>query len=172
MVEVLVKAAGELTPEESAQMDETSRLAYAGQQVEDLGWSDSEWFVLGKLDGQVVSMVGVLKRKVMIGEQPVIISGVGSVATHPDFQRRGCAGLLMEQAAVFMRDTLRVPFGLLVCADEKLHYYDKFGWRPLIAPMYFDFQGGKRLFEGPVMILLLTEQPWPQGDVDLQGGPW
>ena len=172
MLNVIVKAAAELSPEESAQSSETGRLAFAGEPSEDLGWVRSEWLVLGKLDGRVVSQAGILKREILVGGQPVTVGGVGGVSTHPEFQQRGFAEQVMRRAEVFMRDTLHAQFGLLVCAPKRVPYYSKFGWQEMTAPMYFDFSGEKRRFLERVMVLPLDGSPWPQGDVDLQGGPW
>ena len=172
MFEVMVKAAAELSPVESAQVEEVGGLAFSGDSMEDLGWSRAEWFVLGKLDGRVVSQAGILKRGILTGGQPVMVGGVGGVATHPDFQRQGYAGEVMKAAGIFMREKLGAAFGLLVCSEKRVPYYAKFGWQPMTAPMYFAFRGGKRRFHDPVMILPLLQNEWPQGDVDLQGGPW
>lgn len=172
MFEVALKRAADLSKEEDAQVDSASGLAFAGESSDDLGWSDCEWFALGVLDGQIVSVVGILYREVLVGEQKVAVGGIGGVATHPDYQQRGYAGQLLERSAQFLREELKVPFGLLVCAPKRIHYYGRFGWQVMNAPMYFIHKEERRLFEGPVMILPLGEAEWPGGDVDLQGGPW
>jgi GNAT superfamily N-acetyltransferase len=100
------------------------------------------------------------------------VAGIGGVATHPDYQRRGLAGTLMQRAAEYMQDELRVPFGLLVCSDLRVDYYAKLGWQLLKAPVLFDRHGKKDTFEGNVMVLPLAGILWPEGTVDLCGTPW
>jgi len=172
MFEILVKRSEDLTAEEDAQLDETSQLAFAGSGAEDLCWSNSEWFLLGKFAGRVVSIVGILYREIRVGDGVVIVGGVGGVATHPEFQRRGFAGMLMQRAGALMGDEGKVSFGLLNCAPERMRFYGSFGWQPLQASMFFYCHGERRLYNGPVMILPISGEPWPDGEVDLMGGPW
>lgn len=172
MLEILVKRAEDLSQEENTQLDETSNLAFAGLGSEDLCWSDSEWFVLGKLDGRIVSIVGILFRDIRVGDAMVSICGVGGVATHPDYQRQGFAGKLMQRAGEFMKNERKAAFGLLVCESKRIPFYGGFGWQPINSSMFFECRGEHRRYEGPVMVLMLSDQPWPEGDVDLQGGPW
>jgi GNAT superfamily N-acetyltransferase len=172
MLEVTVKRAEDVAAEESQALDEASRLAYAGDGAEDLCWSDSQWFVLGKLDGRVVSLVGILERTILVGDREVLVGGVGGVATHPEYQRRGYAGELMRRTGDFMRDTLGLPYGLLNCSPHRVPFYGSFGWEEMTAPMYFHCRGQRMLMDGPVMILRISGEAWPKGDVDLRGGPW
>lgn len=172
MFEILIKRAEELTTDENNQLDVASSLAFAGSGAEDLCWSDSEWFVLGKVDGQIVSIVGILYRKIRVGETIILVGGIGGVATHPDFQRRGYAGKLVQRAGEFMLNEVKAPFGLLICEPKRMPFYDSFGWQPVQAPMFFHCRGERRLYEGPVMFLTLSGGSWPDGELDLLGGPW
>jgi hypothetical protein len=172
MYTIEIKPAAELTEEEHTQMAEIDRLAFAGQPGEDLEWSDSDWVVLGRMDGRLVSQLGIVCRNVRVGDTVVPVGGVGGVATHPDFVRRGFAGQNLTLTTDFLRDRLGVQFGLLICAPERTAYYGKFGWLSMTAPMYFEFKGGQRLFDAPVMILPLGSACWPDGAVDLCGKPW
>ncbi len=196
MFEIYIKPIDALTPEENAQVDEASSLAYAApdggmggpapdgvpapqakpeaepEDSDDVEWANPFWWVLGRLDGRIVSLVGVLTRQIQAGGQAIMVAGVGGVATHPDFQRRGLAGELMQRAAVLMRDELRVPFGMLVCSDHRVHYYAKFGWQLIKSPVLFERHGKQDVFEGNVMVLPLAGIPWPEGTVDICGKPW
>lgn len=172
MLDVIIKAAADLTEEERRQVDETSALAYAGDDAEDKGWSDSQWMVLGKLNGQVVSLAGLLVREVKVGQQVVKVGGVGGVATHPRFQNRGFAAQVLRRAAEYLRDVLGASFGLLVCSPMRVSYYARAGWQPMTAELFFEQLGARRRFEGPAMVLRLSDATWPDGVVDLCGGPW
>lgn len=178
MFEISIKPVTKLTAEENSQTDEVDHLAFSApdgglpDQNVDIEWSDPNWLILGRLDGRIVSLVCVLYREVQINQQVIPVGGVGGVATHPDFQRRGLAGQLMERTATFLHDELEVPFGLLVCSDLRVHYYQKFGWQLVEDPMVFDWRGIKRVFNENTMILPLGSQSWPRGTVDLRGKPW
>jgi GNAT superfamily N-acetyltransferase len=178
MLVITIKRAADLNAEEDARIDEVAHLAFSSPdgglsaQGQDIEWADSDWLTLGRLDGEIVCLAGVLYREVLVNQQVIPVGAVGGVATHPDYQRRGLAGQLMERLTSFLRDELKVPFGLLVCSDLRVHYYNKFGWRLLEDPMLFDWHGTKRVFTENTMALPLGDQPWPRGIVDVCGKPW
>ncbi len=177
MLEIIVKRDADLTAEESAQVDLVDHLAFSGmddgvEDLESIEWSSAEWVVLGLQDGKIVSLLNLLYREVRVGDQVIPVAGVGGVCTHPDWQRHGFAGEVLERATAFMRDEMNVPFGLLVCSSAREQYYAKFGWRTIRDPMLFDQQGVKRVFPDKTMILPLTGRSWPAGTVDLCGNPW
>lgn len=182
MFEITIHADADLNADDSAQVEDMSRIAFGPPLIgppeppDLLGieWAGSQWNVIGRWNGRIVSVVGLLTREVAVGpqRQGVWVGGVGGVCTHPDFQRRGFSGQLLERAADYMRADLRVPFGLLVCGPHREHFYASHGWRTVTAPMMFDLRGAKQTFPDLTMILPLTKQPWPEGVVDLCGKPW
>jgi GNAT superfamily N-acetyltransferase len=178
MFEIVYKPVTQLTAEENTQADEVDHLAFSApdgglpDQNADIEWADPGWLILGRLDGRIVSLVCVLYREVDVNRQVIPVGGVGGVATHPDYQRRGLAGQLMERTAIFLREELKVPFGLLVCSDLRVHYYQKFGWQLIQDPMLFEWHGTRRAFSENTMVLPLGSRPWPRGTVDLRGKPW
>jgi len=143
-------------------------------EVDDLVWSDEDWYVLVKLDGQVVGHVGIVERTGTVNGQPVRLGGIGGVATSPEYRRQGFARSTMETAATFMRDELRVEFGLLICGNKMRSYYGKLGWQPVEGPLTFDQPKGKITFDDStkIMILPCNKHDWPQGVIDLCGPPW
>ena len=172
MLEITIKPADELSESEKSDIERISSETFALEEPNDIEWSNSDWHLLGKIDGRVVSDVGVLVRDVLVGQQIVRLGGVGGVATRPVFQRRGFAGQLMQAANVFMRDQLDLPFGLLVCGSERIPYYAQFGWQAVAAPLFIHQHGARVPFDAPVMIISLSGEAWPDGEIDLQGKPW
>jgi len=51
-----------------------------------------------KVDGQVVSHVGVYRQTIVCDEMEVPVASLGSVCTHPDYRGRGLAGELADLA--------------------------------------------------------------------------
>jgi predicted N-acetyltransferase YhbS len=137
-------------------------------------WAEDDWSVLVRLDGQVVSHVGIVERIGTVNGQPVKLGGIGGVATRVEYQRRGLAQAAMEKAAEFMRDGLGVEFGLLICGKPMISYYSKLGWQVVEGPMMFDQARGKVTFDDStkIMILPCNKHDWPQGVIDLCGPPW
>jgi predicted acetyltransferase len=128
--------------------------------------------VVVKLDGIIVSQVGIVERTGMVDGKPVKLGGVGGVATYPNLQRNGLASAAMHMAAGFMMDSLKVDFGLLVCAREKEPFYRRLGWQEVTGPLVFDQPQGKVTFHDVIMILPCVQQDWPPGIIDLCGLPW
>jgi len=169
-LEILIKPVDELTPEEKSRTAEIDRLCFEGQDM-GIEWSPTDWIVMGLLDGVIVSQIFLLTREVDVAGQKILVGGLGGVATHPEYRRRGCAGLLLQASERFFR-SLSLPFGILVCAEEKKDYYAGFGWVEIANKTIFQNRGKDQVMEGVMMVLPLTDQPWPQGVLNLNGKPW
>lgn len=141
-------------------------------------WTEeSGWHVyvsVGEIEGdaKVVSALDLYYREAFAGGQRVILGGVGGVATLPEEQRKGYAGLALREAARFMCLDMGVDFGLLVCADEKVPYYGKFGWQLVPGPLKFTQSYGETTVKWPVMVLPCKDDAWSPGLIDLCGKPW
>jgi GNAT superfamily N-acetyltransferase len=171
LFQVIIRHSVDLNENENREIEEVDRLAFAGEE-DDIEWSSSEWYVLGKKTGRIVSLVGILKRGIRVGEIALEVGGVGGFATHPDHQRHGFGSAVLKRAAEFMRDDLQVEFGLLVCGQDMIAYYGKHGWQIAEAEMVFTSQGIKHVFHDIIMVLPLGERAWPKGMIDLCGKPW
>ena len=108
----------------------------------------------------------------MIGSRTNRIAGVGGVATDPEWQRQGFALQILQEAEKFMRDDIRVAFGLLICDKEIKSYYTSCGWINVAQSLRYSQAGQSRVLNTCVMILPLTNQVWPSGEIDLCGPPW
>jgi predicted acetyltransferase len=127
---------------------------------------------LGFLDDRLVSQVCLHKREILVGEEPVRVAGVGGVATHPAFVRRGFASQVLRDCVPWMRDELAVPFGLLLCAEELKSFYARCGWQEVASFLSFMQDEQIRRLETCVMIQTLAGERWPAGKIDLRGLPW
>jgi predicted N-acetyltransferase YhbS len=168
-----IRAAKELAATERSQMNTCLDEAFAH---DDFGhgyrWATNDWDLLLKMDGKVVSHVGIVERTVTVEGQPFRVGGIGAVGTSPRWQRRGLAHQLMEKAAAFMRADLRAEFGLLICSDEMTSYYGRLGWQVVPGPLLIDQPQGKITLPTTIMVLPLGGDLWPAGTIDLCGLPW
>ncbi len=172
-MEIEIHATRQLAPVVWKQLDDMLNRAFAGDEVgRGYQWSDNDWNLWLRSEGEFISHVGVVDRIVTAGGQPLRIGGVGAVATAPEWRRRGYARQLMEAAAVFMRDELRVRAGLLLCGDEMAPYYGRLGWQTVPSPLLVDQPQGKVVMAATIMVLPFDETPWPAGTVDLCGLPF
>lgn len=155
-------------------IDRLDRLAFAGKDTEEDSneWAESDWMVLGRVDGEIVTQLGLLKREIRVGAVRMSVGGVGGVASHPAWQRRGLSSALMRAAAQFMQTELNVPFGLLVCENESQPFYVRLGWKTVAAELWFTENIKRRLLQTAVMGLPLSNYEWPEGEIDLCGLPW
>jgi len=137
-----------------------------------LQWATDDWHVMVRLDRQVASRVGIVERMGTVNGQPVKLGGIGGVATLPAYRRRGLAHAAMAKAAEFMRNELKVEFGLLICGTKMILYYGRSGWQVVQGPMLFEQPKGMVTYTDTIMILPCTKNDWPSGIIDLCGLPW
>jgi GNAT superfamily N-acetyltransferase len=168
----------ELTPELQQEFDALDHLAFGGIIFEEdpdfppIQWSTPDWMALGFMQGRLVTQLCIPTRQIMVGSEKVRVAGIGGMATHPEFQHRGLGSVLLAATETFMRDTIQVPFGLLICADELCHFYELSRWQFAAHELSFTQDGQRRMMNPYVMVLQLTARAWPAGEIDLCGLPW
>lgn len=170
--------ADQISAELDKQIDQVNRLAFADDdhdapEFDSIDWSSRiECMALGRVDGELVTLLGLLRREVLVGGKPVWVAGVGGVTTHPNLQKCGLASALLQAAEKFMRDKMDAPFGLLICADERRSFYGRVGWKHVADELIFTQNGQHRSLKTSFMILPLAEQAWLPGEIDVCGPPW
>jgi GNAT superfamily N-acetyltransferase len=168
----------ELTSDQHKEIDALDKLAFAGESEDDhpelsgITWASHDWMALGFLGDELVTQLALPLREISVGAEKIWVAGVGGVATYPRFQHKGYAGALLEATKIFMRDTLRIPFGLLICADKLRRFYESAGWQFAAEVLCFSQEGKRRALPACVMILPLANKAWPTGEIDLCGSPW
>jgi predicted acetyltransferase len=163
---------GELEKELDA-LDHAAYSIYAEDENDDIQWAESaSWHVLGRINGKLVSKIGIVDRTILVGGQSLSIAGVGGVGTHPQFQRRGFAREMLKAAADEMRLRGSYDFAMLFCSSHMIPYYAKSGYCQIQNPIYILQRGQRVLFEDHQMVLPLSGKPWPEGEADLNGPPW
>ena len=85
--------------------------------------------MLVESDGQLVSHTGVIVREASLDGADVRIGGIGGVMTHPEARRLRHAAAGIGRAMSFLRDEQHCAFGLLVCDDGLVPYYEGLRWR-------------------------------------------
>lgn len=139
----------------------------------DIEWSEPEWDIeVVDETGEIVSYAGVVLREGRHDDEQVLIGGVGGVKTHPRFRRSGYAGLGLRRTHQLMIQ-LGADFGLLVCDESLIPYYERQGWLVFPGVLMTDQRGEKVRFEfnTPMVRPVITQAP-PSGTIDLMGPPW
>jgi nodulation protein A len=168
----------DLTPELQQEFDTLDRLAFGEITFEEdpdfppIQWATPDWMGLGFLQGRLVTQLCIPKREIMVGSEKVWVAGLGGMATHPKYQHQGLGSALLAATETFMQETVKVPFGLLICADKVRPFYELSRWQFAADHLFFTQDQQRRLMNPSVMVLPLTDRSWPEGDIDLCGLPW
>jgi len=87
-----------------------------------------------EVDGAVVGYLRIFDRRMWLRGARLRAAGIGSVATHPDYRRRGLAtALLRDTLALLHRDGYHLSFlGTEIAAP----FYERLGWRIVRQPSH------------------------------------
>jgi len=87
-----------------------------------------------EVDGAVAGYLRIFDRRMWLRGARLLAAGIGSVATHPDYQRRGLAtALLRDTLALLRREGYHLSFlGTEVAAA----FYERLGWRIVRQPSH------------------------------------
>ena len=168
----------DITPGQQKEIDALDALAFTGQTDDDnpelagITWASCDWMALGFLGDTLVTQSAVPIREISVGNEKVWVAGIGGVAAHPKFQHKGYASALLGATQLFLHYKIQVPFGLLICADTLRTFYERAGWYFAGGVLYISIDNQRRALHTCVMILQLTNQTWPAGEIDLCGPPW
>jgi len=169
----VIKRTKDLTAAEQHGVNTVAGLAFAGDTGgQGFTWAGGDWQLMGSREDMIATSLGVVERNATVGGSPVRLGGIGGVATHPEWQRHGYGAALMHEANDFLRNELKVDFGLLVCSEKRSHFYVGLGWQIVKGPLMVDQPSGKVELKAVTMILPCTQENWPDGVIDLCGLPW
>lgn len=137
-------------------------------------WARPQWHaLLWDEDGRLLTFVGALTTSVRCDGQPAFIGGIGGVKTHPAWRRRGHASAGIQLAIDFLRDEQAVDFTLLVCRQELIAWYQRFGFVHFTGDTMARQAGASELFTWNETMLLPGKTPTPRCQtLDLCGPPW
>jgi predicted acetyltransferase len=130
-----------------------------------------DWYVFGLRDEQWVSMLEISKRHATVGPQPIVFALIGSVVTVPQWRCHGYASAVLLHATDFLCQQPDVAFGLLLCLEGVVRFYEQRGWQQVAEPLFYDQPSGKVQSDQNTMVYICQDQKWPQGIIDLCGLP-
>ena len=167
---------GQMSAHDSAVMDRIAAESFTQPWAEPVAhWANAEqYFVARDEQGEMVSALGVLRRNVIVnGAHEINVGAIGGVMTAVVARRRGYAGTLLRAAASYMRDEWGLKFGLIQTANHNIKFYEGLGWRHVPVPMWFSQPGNiRRATPENAMVLVLGDESWPAGEIDMNGWPW
>jgi aminoglycoside 2'-N-acetyltransferase I len=167
---------------EKDQLNTLSNRAFGEEKLEfvegiELKWGGNIYSFIGLFEGKMVSTIGIIPRKIRLGSRTVKVAGIGGVATDPEFQNRGFAGLLLEKTNRWLDQRPAPEIGIfdiamLFCETKRIQYYGKFGYFLIGQPVFIHLQGRRLRFRENCMVRLLHGFEWNSSTVDLRGRPW
>jgi len=136
-------------------------------------WATPHWRIVLSINGQWMSHTGVVERTIEAGERRLPVGGICGVTTRAAHRRKGYSSQVLQSAARFIQDDLKLRFGLLLCEEEMVPFYARLGWQKLhVRPVYQLSDGKGSIPHIVCMVLDCSEEPWPPGAVNLCGTPW
>lgn len=158
----------------AAELDRWSRAIF--NEKHGITWSnESEWMVIVTEGGQLVSALELICREVTINGQSTMMGGVGGVMTLPEFRKKGYASAAMRAANEFIQQKMDVPYALLVTGSELIPFYGSLGWQVIKNRVFYWQPDGKRYAfsdQTAIMVYVCGDNPFPEGEIDLNGLPW
>jgi GNAT superfamily N-acetyltransferase len=134
-------------------------------------WAEPDYYGVLTVEEQLAGRLAVFDREASAGSDIVRVGGIGGVATREQFRHRGIASAMLSRAAEFMKNDLRVEFGLLLCRPEVAPVYTMLGWIRVDGPTTFSQPNGTATYPNHTMILHFAEREWPPGAIDLRRLP-
>jgi len=130
-----------------------------------------DWYIFGVRDDQWVSMLEIAERVATVDQHPVALALIGSVGTVPQWRGHGYAPALLRQATSCLCHQRGLAFGLLLCMEQVVPFYERCGWQRVVAPLFYDQPSGKSQSDQHTMVYSCPNHTWPQGTIDLCGLP-
>lgn len=135
-------------------------------------WSSVDWHILLWVGNQLVSHAEIVERTVSVRSENISVGGIGGVVTRPQWRHRGLASTAMDVAQSYICGELNLDFGLLMCDETVVSFYEKLGWKVVKGPLVYQQPTGKVEFDDIVMTYRCGGKMWPDGLIDVQGPPW
>lgn len=142
------------------------------------GYSPADFHVLAYQGSVLTAHLGFQRRIITVGDQQVMVAGVGGVLVHDRSRGSGIGGRMMRFAQTVMREEAGVEFGFLGCREEVVSFYESAGWiRIHVTERCLSRTDQTTVVvseDEPNLICSATRDAtqWPPGDVDLRGTPW
>jgi predicted acetyltransferase len=137
-------------------------------------WSKPDHTVmLINSENKILAFYNIVERECRFDGSVVRVSGINNLITPVKHRGLGYGSELMSKSANLFFNDLGAEFGLLLCADNLIPFYERFGWFKTRSRVIFD-QPGKRkgLWQANIMLLSGEDMSVHPDEIDLCGLPW
>lgn len=139
--------------------------------VSETEWSSPDWTICLEENNETLAFLNIIIRTVSFDSKDYKIAGINNVITLKNHRNKGYAFKIMNEATTFIFDQLEMDYGLLLCADAVMPFYNKIGWYQVDSDLYYEQSTGIKLYDSNTMVLSKSE-PIEPTKIDLNGLPW
>lgn len=139
--------------------------------VSETEWSKPNWSVIEYKEDEIISFYNIVLREIELDGQTCKVSGINNVITLKKYRGNGYASKLLRETEYLIFDEFKCQFGLLLCADKMIPYYENLNWYKVNCPVYFEQSNGINLWPSNAMLINKGEQVQPN-EIKLNGLPW
>ncbi|MDX5421946.1 MAG: GNAT family N-acetyltransferase [Hymenobacteraceae bacterium] len=141
--------------------------------VRQRSWAIPDWVVLLEEQAEIVAFCNVVEREVTLNGKPCKIAGINNVITPKAHRGKGYSSRVLRETTSFLFDELKADYGLLLCADALVPFYERLGWYTVNSHLVYDQPQGKEVYDSNIMLLARKnhEKIYPK-TIDLNGLPW
>ena len=133
-------------------------------------WANFDWYVSVHAGNRIVSIGGVVDRRGSVNGVPARLGLLGAVFTLPEHRARGLARDVVRRATRLMTE-LGCDYGVLLCTDSLVPFYERLGWQRVPNPLRFERFGRAGFAQSNVMVYECAGRPLPEGTIDVNGLP-
>lgn len=110
---------------------------------------DLIYYILATEKDKLIGETRVYKRTILFNGQKILLGGIGSVATQPDYRNQGLATKMVKKAIYLLKqEGCAVAY---LCSDahslKALEFYESFGFRRLLQKHTFTGKSGKQYID-------------------------
>lgn len=136
-------------------------------------WASFDWYVTAEAAGRRVGVACVVKREGQVGGAPARLCLLGGVYTVPELRGHGIGSAVVGRATRLMAEDVgcQCQYGVLICRDALVPFYERLGWRRVPNEMAFERFGEPGVIQGSIMVRELTGRRLPPGTIDVRGLP-
>jgi GNAT superfamily N-acetyltransferase len=134
------------------------------------------WVVIATApDGAMAAHCAMVEREVAVGGNThVTVAGVQGFSVRPPWRKAGLSDRIMAMALTEARRR-GIQAGLLFCLPSLERVYRRMGWRTAQVTVTMLDENGKTTplpEKNIAMVIPLTIDAFPDGDIDLRGTDW
>ncbi len=139
--------------------------------VNETEWATPDWTIVYYKNDLIATFYNIIEREITVDGKIYKIGGINNVITPKEFRGKGYASKTLKNTEKLIFDELKCAFGVLLCADNLIPFYEKLNWYKVKCPVYFEQSSGQKLWGANIMLLTKNEKLNP-AKIELNGLPW